>query len=62
MKKQNKKAKILFFIGIWFSAWGISFMLINEEPKLFSTFSIPLIIIGVLLLIATNFVKDGSND
>lgn len=57
MKKHNKKGKVLFFIGIWLNAIGLALALVEGIPEPFPTFSIPLIIIGVILLISSNFYK-----
>ncbi|GAA0493871.1 hypothetical protein GCM10008986_20450 [Salinibacillus aidingensis] len=61
MKKHNKMGRVLFFIGTFLSAFGIAFEIIKDAPEPFSAFSMPLIIIGVILLIASNFYK-GSKD
>lgn len=53
--RQNKTGEILFFVGIRFSAFGIVLNVINEKPNPFFIFSIPLMIIGIILLIASNF-------
>ncbi|MDC3414750.1 hypothetical protein [Terrihalobacillus insolitus] len=60
MKKFNKKGRILFFSGIWVIAFGLALGLIEDVPVPFSTLSIPLITIGVILLIASNFYKRNT--
>ena len=61
LKKHNKVGRVLCFIGTFLSAFGIAFEIIKDTPEPFSTFSMPLIIIGVILLIASNFFK-GSKE
>lgn len=60
LKKHNKIGRVLFYLGTLLSAFGIAFKNIKDTPESFSTFSIPLIIIGVILLIASNFYKESK--
>ncbi|GAA0611157.1 hypothetical protein GCM10009001_30510 [Virgibacillus siamensis] len=60
LSKFNRKGKICAFIGIWTAAFGIAFnrsIGISDIPDLLASFSIPLIVIGILLLILSNFFK-----
>lgn len=63
--KKNKKGKALFFVGIWLCAFGFAFNhalgIINDIPKLLSTLSIPLLIVGIILLVTSNFYKRQSS-
>ncbi|WML44280.1 hypothetical protein [Neobacillus sp. PS3-40] len=61
MGKFTKLGKVMAFIGIWIFASGAAFKtLAVSEP--YSTLSIPLMIVGILLLIASNFFKDRRNN
>lgn len=58
LKKHNKIGRVLFYLGTFLSAFGIAFKNIDDLPETFSAYSITLIIIGVILLIASNFFKE----
>lgn len=57
MKKHNKKGRILFFTGIWVNAIGMALALVEGIPEPLPTFSVPLIILGVILLVSSNFYR-----
>lgn len=57
MKKRNKIGRLLFFIGTVLSACGIALGLIKDTPEPLSTFSMPFIIVGVIVLIMSNFYR-----
>lgn len=58
MKKHNSVGKILSFVGTFLSAFGIAFKLLESTPESLSVIAMPLIIIGVILLIASNFFRE----
>ncbi|WP_077595995.1 hypothetical protein [Oceanobacillus kimchii] len=63
MKKHNKTGRLLYYFGIFISAFGITLELAEDAPELLSIIAMPLIIIGVILLIASNFFrKDKDTD
>ncbi len=65
MKRYNKFGKILFYIGILLSAVGFSFnqrIGIADTPEPYATFSIPLIVIGIILLVISNFYKKSKEN
>ncbi|MBP3951724.1 hypothetical protein [Bacillus suaedae] len=62
MRKHNKTGKILYFIGIWINAIGLALLWVEGIPEPYPSFSIPLIVLGVILLISTNFFKKGKDD
>ena len=56
----NRTGKVISFIGIWMFAFGFTFnkrIGIADTPELFTFLSIPAMIIGVVLLIMSNFFK-----
>ncbi|WP_010174761.1 hypothetical protein [Bacillus coahuilensis] len=57
MKNQHILRRVLFFIGTWLSSIGIAFWIVDSVPEPFSTLSMPLLISGSALLIASNFFK-----
>ncbi|MFJ7729650.1 hypothetical protein ACIQXV_26560 [Neobacillus sp. NPDC097160] len=62
LKRFNRTGKILAFIGIWVAAIGIAFNKTRGVPKtnipeLLASFSVPLIVTGILLLIVSNFFR-----
>jgi hypothetical protein len=57
MKKLTKSGKIVFFMGMWIFAFGFAFKLI-VAPEPYLSFSMPLLIIGILLIIASIFFKE----
>lgn len=61
LKGFNRTGKVIAFTGMWIFAFGAAF---NETisdvtgtPELLTSFSIPLIVIGIALLIGSNFFK-----
>ncbi|WP_223701058.1 UbiA prenyltransferase family protein [Sutcliffiella deserti] len=62
MKKHNKVGRVLFFIGTFFTAFGLAFRFLSDTPEPFFTFSIPLIIAGIILLVASNFFKVSKDN
>lgn len=65
MKNHTKFGKVIFWIGFLFFMLGIAFneriSLIADGPEVFSTFSTPSIIIGIILIIISNFFKNKNN-
>ncbi|SFE28240.1 hypothetical protein SAMN05216238_1126 [Lentibacillus persicus] len=57
MKKHNNMGRSLYYIGTFLSAFGIAFELLEDAPDSLSVIAMPLIIIGVILLIASNFFR-----
>ncbi|WP_054860446.1 hypothetical protein [Gracilibacillus sp. JCM 18860] len=64
MEKHRKKSKTLFFIGIWLVAFGITFhSSLGIQENMLGFPAIPLMIIGIILLMVSNFYKtrgDGA--
>lgn len=64
MEKHRKKSKTLFFIGIWLVAFGITFhSTLGIQENMLGFSAIPLMIIGIILLMVSNFYKtrgDGT--
>ncbi|MFD1849319.1 hypothetical protein D8M05_15925 [Oceanobacillus bengalensis] len=63
MKKHNRTGKLLYFIGILLFAIGFTLnqtIGIIEAPEPYTSFSIPLIVIGIILLVASNFFKSSK--
>ncbi|WP_084138645.1 hypothetical protein [Halalkalibacter okhensis] len=58
MKKHTKKGRNLVYIGIWINAVGMALALVEGIPEPYPAFSIPLIIVGVLLFIVANFYRE----
>ena len=53
----------MIFMGIWVFAFGFALKFVGV-PQVNSSFSIPLIILGILLIIVSNFFKknkEGKN-
>lgn len=60
LKRFNRKGKMIAFIGIWIAAIGFAFnktIGVSGTPDSLGSLSIPLIVIGILLLIASNFFR-----
>ncbi|WP_121615447.1 hypothetical protein [Virgibacillus halodenitrificans] len=57
MKKHNKIGRLLYYFGIFVCAVGIALELVEDTPETLSILAMPLMIIGVILLIASNFFK-----
>ncbi|MYL56245.1 hypothetical protein GLW20_01840 [Virgibacillus halodenitrificans] len=57
MKKHNKTGRLLYYFGVFVGAIGIALELVEDTPETLSILAMPLIIIGVILLIASNFFK-----
>ncbi|TFJ91696.1 hypothetical protein E4U82_16335 [Lentibacillus salicampi] len=60
-RRFNRTGKVIAFIGIWVFAFGIAFNEtiagISGTPDLLASLSIPLIVIGIIMLITSNFFK-----
>ncbi|MCA0987349.1 hypothetical protein [Guptibacillus algicola] len=58
MVKTNLR-RILFPLGVWITAIGIAFneSFIKEIPDYLSVLSIPLLISGLVLIVASNFFR-----
>lgn len=61
VKKHNKTGRLLYYTGIFVSAGGIGLELGKNAPEPFSVIAMPLIIIGVILLIASNFFRRNKD-
>lgn len=62
-KRFNRTGKVLAFIGIWVFAFGIAFnttLGISNTSDSMASLSIPLIVIGIIMLITLNFFKRKS--
>lgn len=60
LKNYKKTGKILAYVGIWIFAFGFAFngtIGITDPPDFLATLSIPLIVIGIIMLIGSNFYK-----
>ncbi|WP_080874519.1 hypothetical protein [Oceanobacillus timonensis] len=59
MKKHTKLGKRIFWAGFLFTMLGIAFNksigTITDGPEILSTFSVPSIIIGIIIVITSNF-------
>lgn len=62
MKKHNGRGRFLYVVGIFISAFGIAFELLEDTPESLSIIAMPLIIIGVILLIASNFFREKKGN
>jgi glycopeptide antibiotics resistance protein len=65
LKRYNKIGKFLFYIGILLSAVGFSFnqsIGIADTPDPYATLSIPFIVIGIILLVVSNFYKKSKEN
>ena len=64
MKKHTKFGKVIFWLGFLFAILGLAFNeklgAITDGPEFFSTFSIPSIIIGIILIVISNFLKSKN--
>lgn len=64
MKKHSPLGKVIFWLGFLLFVLGIAFNdslgWIADGPKILSSFSIPSIITGVILIIISNFFKNGN--
>lgn len=61
MRKHNETGRLLYYIGIFVSAFGIALELVDDTPEPLSVIAMPLIIIGVILLIASNFFRKNKD-
>lgn len=61
MKKHNKTGRLLYYIGIFLNALGIAFWLTEDISESLSVIAMPLIIIGVILLISSNFFRKDKD-
>lgn len=50
--------RLLYFVGIVMSAFAITLKLVEGTPTSLSFMAIPLIITGIILLIASNFFRE----
>ncbi|WP_164667240.1 hypothetical protein [Virgibacillus doumboii] len=61
LKRFNRTGKVIAFIGMWVFAFGIAFNKtiagISGTPDSLAALSIPLIVIGIVMLITANFFK-----
>ncbi|WP_077324742.1 hypothetical protein [Virgibacillus siamensis] len=61
LKRFNRTGKVIAFIGLWVFAFGIAFNEttsgISGTPESSAASSIPLIVIGIIMLITSNFFK-----
>jgi hypothetical protein len=65
LKRHNKIGKFLFYIGILLSVVGFSFnqtIGITDTPEPYATLSVPLIVIGIILLVVSNFYKKSKEN
>lgn len=64
MKKQTMFGKVIFWIGLLFFMLGMAFNktlgLKTDGPEEFSTFSIPSIILGIILIVISNFFRNKN--
>ncbi|WP_249872867.1 hypothetical protein [Oceanobacillus saliphilus] len=60
MKKHNRTGKYLYYTGILLFAIGFALnqtIGITDAPAPYSSFSVPLIVIGIVLLVTSKFFK-----
>ncbi|ALX47668.1 hypothetical protein AOX59_03045 [Lentibacillus amyloliquefaciens] len=61
LKRFNRTGKVIAFTGMWISAFGFAFNEtiagVSGTPDSLAALSIPLIAIGIILLITSNFFK-----
>ena len=59
MKKHTKLGKSIFWLGFLFFITGMMFNerigTITDGPEVFSTFSLPLLITGIIIVLISNF-------
>ncbi len=64
MKKHTRFGKVIFWLGFPFFMLGITFNktlgAIVDSQEVFSIFSIPSIIIGIILIVISNFFKNKN--
>ncbi|ASN05263.1 hypothetical protein [Virgibacillus necropolis] len=56
MRKHTKTSKVTYYIGIFLFAAGFAFGTTDVSVS-YASLSIPLIVIGIIILISTNFFK-----
>ncbi|GAA0603313.1 hypothetical protein GCM10009001_20340 [Virgibacillus siamensis] len=65
MRKHSPLGKVVFWLGFLLSVLGIAFNdslgMITDGPDIFSFFSVPAIITGVILIIVSNFFKNRDD-
>ncbi|MBA2174847.1 hypothetical protein H0266_08075 [Halobacillus locisalis] len=64
-KRKTTTGKWLAYLGLWIFAAGFAFseiIGIEGTPDLLASASIPLIVIGILMLIISNFFKEERSD
>ncbi|WP_345240608.1 hypothetical protein [Pontibacillus salipaludis] len=57
---KSTAGKVLAYVGLWVFAAGFAFsdlLGIEGTPELLETLSIPLMVIGVLMLVSSNFFR-----
>lgn len=66
LKKHTKFGKVFFWFGLLFFMSGVAFNqrlgVITEGPEILSTFSIPLIILGIILIVISNFFRNKNSN
>ncbi|WP_456276366.1 hypothetical protein [Bacillus sp. AK128] len=66
MKNHTKIGKVIYWLGFLVFMFGIMFNehigILGEESSEFSSYSIPAIIIGIVLIVITNFFKKSSGN
>ncbi|KGP91275.1 hypothetical protein N780_08790 [Pontibacillus chungwhensis BH030062] len=57
---KSTAGKVLAYVGLWVFAAGFAFsdlLGIEGTPELLETLSIPLMVVGVLMLVSSNFFR-----
>lgn len=65
LSRKNKLGKVILIIGFIFFILGIIFnktLGLTDTPVFLESISLPLIIIGIIILIASNFFKRNSEN
>jgi len=61
LKKFNRTGKVIAFLGLWVFAFGMAFNEtiagISGTPDSLAPLSIPLIVIGIIMLITSSFKR-----
>ncbi|MEB6551515.1 hypothetical protein MXL46_21260 [Heyndrickxia sporothermodurans] len=58
MRKHNKTSKLIFTLGIFIFAFGVAFnqrLGITDSPEPYASLSIPLIVLGLIVIVVSNF-------
>lgn len=65
MRKHSPLGKVVFWLGFLLSVLGVAFNdsigMITDGPDIFSSFSVPAVIIGVSLIIVSNFFRNRDD-